>query len=275
MYLKRSAVFDESKRYRYSLKIEWDNKKGKVVFIMLNPSIADENEDDPTTKRCIYFAKKFGYGLLEIVNLFAYISTDYNRLKDIEKHEAIGRENQKYIDLALKSADKIIAAWGENATIHKRHRDIDELFAGHDIDCLGSLTKTGHPRHPLYLSKNTELKPYKRKKQGVSKNRNAVETELCEECHINPQMDEIPLCKTCFASMMGKFKAFLQQEYSLSDSSAQDYVGRFRGLVKRNIYKWKTPITLTIKKIIEKKYSKSTNHYILTINRFNDFIAKY
>ena len=120
--MKRSAFFDGN--YRYLLRREWDDSKGKLVFIMLNPSLADDKEDDPTTKRCIYFAKKFGYGSLEIVNLFAHITPYPRDLRTLNKNDAIGSENDNYIISALNSANKIIAAWGENGKIHKRNKEI-------------------------------------------------------------------------------------------------------------------------------------------------------
>ncbi len=143
--MNKSAIFDKSMKYRYSLSKEWDQHKDKVVFIMLNPSIADDEEEDKTTRRCIYFAEKFGYGSLEIVNLFAYITPYPRDLKKLEKNEAIGNENYKYINRALISASMIIAAWGENATIHQRHQDIEQFTKPFEIYSLGSLTKEGHP----------------------------------------------------------------------------------------------------------------------------------
>lgn len=167
--MKRSAIFDEHMKYRYSLTRDWNEKGPKVVFIMLNPSLANEKEDNRTTKRIINFAKKFGYGSLEVVNLFAYITPKYIELKELEKSEAIGRENYKYLIRALNSADKIIAAWGENGTIHQRHEEIVQIIDGYDIDSLGSPTRDGHPRHPLYLSNDIEILPYKRSTKRIQK----------------------------------------------------------------------------------------------------------
>ncbi|MDE5416277.1 DUF1643 domain-containing protein [Alkalihalobacillus sp. MEB203] len=128
-----------------------------VVFVMLNPSTANAEEDDTTTKRCIKFAQKWGCGSLEIVNLFAYRATKYEELKYLPKADAIGPENEKYLTRALDSASLIVIAWGENCTIHQRHKDIPNLFAGYDLYCLGQ-TKQGFPRHPLYISYDEELK---------------------------------------------------------------------------------------------------------------------
>jgi hypothetical protein len=95
---KNGAIFDETKTYRYSLSRVWNPQKEKVVFICLNPSTADENIDDPTLKRCIDYAKRWSnekYGCLEMVNLFAYRSTDFNQLKKVS--DPIGQQNDTYI----------------------------------------------------------------------------------------------------------------------------------------------------------------------------------
>ncbi|MED1471772.1 DUF1643 domain-containing protein [Bacillus salipaludis] len=116
--------------YRYSLIRTWDiyNSK-KVVFIMLNPSTADAYEDDRTTKRCIGFAKTWGAGSLEIVNVFAYRATQHDELRNLTIEEATGPENWDFVKKALSEATIKIAAWGENVRIHYRQtKDLMSLF---------------------------------------------------------------------------------------------------------------------------------------------------
>ena len=250
--MRRSAIFDEHMRYRYSLTRVWNEKGPKVVFIMLNPSLANDKEDDRTTKRIINFAKKFGYGSLEVVNLFAYITPKYIELKDLEKSEAVGKENNKYLIRALKSADKIIAAWGENGTIHQRHEEIVQIIDGYDIDSLGSPTRDGHPRHPLYLSNDIELLPYKRSTKRVQK---LVRTAP----DIKHQGQD-------FEVLMQRFKDFLTQEYHLSENSAKDYVGRYKGIIKSGTYNGDSLMTPTLKAAIGQEFPKSKSHYVLTLS---------
>ena len=76
--------------YRYLLWREWDNSHKTVSFIMLNPSRADAQVNDPTITRCINFAKSWGYGRLEVVNLFAYRTPKPSLLKQAAERE--GRE---------------------------------------------------------------------------------------------------------------------------------------------------------------------------------------
>jgi hypothetical protein len=81
--MKKYAFIDLTGKYRYTLSRVWNGNLGRVVFILLNPSTADAFKDDPTVKKCISFAKHWNFGSLEIVNLFAYRSTDAKYLKNI------------------------------------------------------------------------------------------------------------------------------------------------------------------------------------------------
>ncbi len=47
---------------------------------MLNPSTADETQEDPTIRRCLGFAKSWGFDRLIIVNIFAFRSTNPDAL---------------------------------------------------------------------------------------------------------------------------------------------------------------------------------------------------
>ena len=133
--LKDAVVEGE---YRYSLIREWDVHNPKnVVFIMLNPSTADDEKEDQTTKVCIEFAKRRGFGSMQIVNLFAYRSTDPDELKKINNYnKMVGKRNIEFIKSALDEADeKIIVAWGENGILKNRYRDTElrDLFSKYPL----------------------------------------------------------------------------------------------------------------------------------------------
>ena len=72
---EKSAIISECEQYRYELRRIWQPKKGLVCWVMLNPSIADANIDDPTIRRCIGYTAKWGYGGRVVVNLFALRAT--------------------------------------------------------------------------------------------------------------------------------------------------------------------------------------------------------
>ncbi|MDZ5474152.1 DUF1643 domain-containing protein [Bacillus sp. 31A1R] len=162
----RDAVIDGN--YRYSLIREWDiNNSKSVVFVLLNPSTADDEEDDQTTKICIEFAKRWGFGSLQIVNLFAYRATDPKDLKNVNNYQKmVGEKNYQFLSTALDEADKIVCAWGEHGIIKKRYLDpsLIKLFSNHQLYCFRELAKK-QPKHPLGVDYTTPLKEYSFYKQ--------------------------------------------------------------------------------------------------------------
>ncbi|WP_176555911.1 DUF1643 domain-containing protein [Bacillus cereus] len=167
--MKQVAVIEGN--YRYSLIRDWtkevkQEQQRRVLFIMLNPSTANAFENDQTTQRCIGFAKSFHYTSLEIVNLFAWISTNWNVVKGMKEEEAIGPKNDEYIKKALNNCDMVIAAWGDEATSHKSDR-LNELMSlvmneyKKPIYCLGKTGIKKQPRHPSRLAKETKLEVFR------------------------------------------------------------------------------------------------------------------
>lgn len=152
--MKKTAIIDETGKYRYLLTRIWDESNPPAVFIMLNPSTADAEQDDPTIRRCIDFARRWDCGGIRVVNVFAFRATDPKEL--CKAKDPVGPKNYEYIKEALTSAGIVIAAWG--AAGPKMPQAYKKVFeAAEEIDtmiihCLGC-TKSGHPRHPLYLSK--------------------------------------------------------------------------------------------------------------------------
>ncbi len=148
--MKKGVVIDKTGFYRYSLWREWDIDKSKIVFIMLNPSKADASMDDPTLRRCISFAKSWDYGSLIVVNLFAYRSSSPLELRQVD--DPVGKQNDRYLKKAIKLADRVVVAWGNNGKLMQRDRLVLELLSKLNIQphCLG-ITKSGYPHHPLYV----------------------------------------------------------------------------------------------------------------------------
>ena len=157
--IKKGAVIDKTGLYRYSLWREWAIDKPKLVFIMLNPSKADADIDDPTLRRCINFAKSWDCGSLMVVNLFAYRSASPSDLRQVS--DPVGRQNDRYLKKAIKSADKIVVAWGNNGKLMQRDRFVLELLTELKVQpyCLET-TKAGYPRHPLYVMCNKQPSVY-------------------------------------------------------------------------------------------------------------------
>lgn len=142
--------------YRYLLWRVWNPDLPLLLWILLNPSTADESSNDPTLRRVQGFSQSFGYGGLEVVNLFALRSPDPRALAQIV--DPVGPENDRYIRGAVVRATKIIAAWGNYRMLYRRDHWILSQIAG-PIFCLG-ITRNGNPRHPLYLRGDTVLRSF-------------------------------------------------------------------------------------------------------------------
>lgn len=147
--------------YRYNLVRAWDDAAPRVCFVMLNPSTANARCEDPTLRRCRGFAQSWGFGSLELVNLFAYRSADPRSLVLAQKLtvpvDPIGPQNDVYIDAAVARAARVIVAWGGWGSLCGRDAAVLERIP--EPHCLGA-TRNGHPLHPLYVPKAVMPVPY-------------------------------------------------------------------------------------------------------------------
>lgn len=144
------AIFSEDKKYRYALWRLWSDEP-KVMFIGLNPSTANETDDDPTIRRVKRFAFDWGYGGVYMMNLFPLISTDPTILTEFYDalHEGEDIENMRHLlDTARKCKD-IVFAWGNFKEAKRRAESVSGYFK--QGMCLGT-NKNGTPKHPLYIS---------------------------------------------------------------------------------------------------------------------------
>ncbi len=127
-----------------------------MVVIGLNPSTADADSDDATTRRMIVFARRTGCSAVHVVNLFAWRSTSPSVLRQVP--DPVGPDNDDWIIRAVGGSDLIVAAWGTHAD-PARAAAVMQLLRHRDVLCLGT-TMNGHPRHPLYVPNETPLQPY-------------------------------------------------------------------------------------------------------------------
>lgn len=152
---KSEAVFSEDRAYRYRLSRVWNESLNYALFIMLNPSTADEVQNDPTIERCQTRAIKMGYGGLVVANIFALRGTDPNVLYG--HPDPNGPENDLHIlDLAKdKKAGIVICGWGEHGRLNGRGDAVMNMLRIHGVDpYVFKLNLNGSPAHPLYLSYN-------------------------------------------------------------------------------------------------------------------------
>jgi hypothetical protein len=156
--IEGGAAFSQDALYRYKLWRSWSHLSPDVTFVMLNPNTPDGVTNDPTIRRCIGLAKRWGFGTLTVVNLFAFKATEPRHLRTAE--EPVGLLNDDYILSASREADRVIAAWGNWGSLGNRAVEVMDLLpAGLGLDCLG-VTASGAPRHPLYLRTDVERVPF-------------------------------------------------------------------------------------------------------------------
>lgn len=161
--MNSSATISECGRYRYRLWRRWDSELRPVVFVMLNPSTADADIDDPTIRKCIGFAKRLGFGGIEVVNLFGFRATkpaDLWRATD-----PCGPDNRKHLGIVASAAGEcdtpVICAWGAHARKAPKHAEsIRQLLIEKGCRPMAlRLLNDGTPEHPLMLPYSCELVP--------------------------------------------------------------------------------------------------------------------
>jgi hypothetical protein len=127
-----------------------------VQFIGLNPSTADETHNDPTVRRCMDFAKRWGYSAMCMTNIFAWRDTDPLKMK--AAGDPIGYENDDWLVRVAKGAHIRVACWGNDGAHLGRGVQVGRMIP-HDLHCLGT-NADGSPKHPLYLSKLHKPQPF-------------------------------------------------------------------------------------------------------------------
>lgn len=156
MNIFSKADFSEDRKYRYSLTRRWGLfSENYLLFIGLNPSTADEKQDDPTIRRCINFAKRMNYDGIVMLNIFAFRATDPKVM--MKESDPVGKDNDKTILSYVKEGNVFVAAWGTLGRFLDRDKQVIKLVP--NLKCLG-ITKEGFPKHPLYLKADCELIDY-------------------------------------------------------------------------------------------------------------------
>ena len=158
------AEFSACGRYRYTLERRWDGKPfgspGVCAWLMMNPSTADEQVDDPTVRRVRDFSRRWGYGAMVVLNAFALRATKPAML--LEAEDPVGPENDAAITRWATQAEKVIAAWGlPPKQLRWRSLDVATLLARAEVKPLAlKITQSGQPSHPLYLAGDTMPVPW-------------------------------------------------------------------------------------------------------------------
>jgi hypothetical protein len=152
------AILSQCRKYRYSLSRDTGllvPEKGTALFVMLNPSTADESKDDPTIRRCKGFATRWDCNGFIVGNLYALRATNPKELW--KAGDPIGPDNDYHLQELMAEIKEVVCAWGNNARPDrvKAFVDIANKVKA-NLWCLG-ITKEGQPKHPLYVKAEQEL----------------------------------------------------------------------------------------------------------------------
>lgn len=156
--MERTAVISDCGTWRYRLGRRWADGP-TLCWVMLNPSTADALEDDPTIRRCIGFARRDGYGAIDVINMCAYRATKPEALLGLDYQTRTGPHNRVHWTQATSAADRIVAAWGAWPDAHPSIERTPFYADSDKVVCLGT-TKSGAPKHPLYVKGDTPFVPY-------------------------------------------------------------------------------------------------------------------
>lgn len=163
--ISKAVKFSDDGKHRLLLGRLWNTSHSKVLFIGLNPSTADGEEDDNTVRRLIKFASDWGFGGFYLCNLYSYISTDpenlapyYLGLSD-HARKLVDKRNFKIILERGAICSMVVFCWGAGGFEEDGPADkIIRTFR--DARCFGK-TKNGHPKHPLYLPSHLKLTQFR------------------------------------------------------------------------------------------------------------------
>jgi hypothetical protein len=137
-------------RYRYTLRRVWAPRKAECCFVMLNPSTADENANDPTVERCQRRAIAMGFGALNVVNIFALRSTDPGLLYRVD--DPVGPHNDGAIVTTAIRSQMTICGWGTHGELHGRGGRVLAMLRAHGVAPMAlRINANGTPAHPLYI----------------------------------------------------------------------------------------------------------------------------
>jgi hypothetical protein len=162
--VEQEALVSRCEQYRYWLRRCWDRAGEVLVFVALNPSTADASVDDPTLRKMMTYARTWGYGAVEVVNLFAWRSPDPEMLPTAAA--PVGPDNDWHIAQAVRYADRVVLAWGNHGELLRRGHAVLQLVAalGLPRERFWSFPrnrgKGQHPPHPLYLKGDLAILPF-------------------------------------------------------------------------------------------------------------------
>lgn len=158
-----TATFSYCKQFRYTLHRIWG--EGPILMVvMLNPSTADEEKNDPTITRLIERSKMEGFAGIVVCNLFAYRATKPVEIEYrwARMQEVVGRANDQAIRETMHECNAALVAWGAHKLCAKRDQSVlNLLYERFGFVYMLEATKAGFPKHPLHVSYARRFQLYK------------------------------------------------------------------------------------------------------------------
>ena len=153
-----NAVISPCGAYRYRLTRAAESLspgKSTALFVMLNPSTADAQLDDPTIRRCRGFAKLWDCNGLAVANLYALRSTDPAALWS--HPDPVGPDNDDYLWNFARECGDVVCAWGSNARPERAARVVSIMRRRRRAPVVSWHDERRPPRHPLYVRADQPL----------------------------------------------------------------------------------------------------------------------
>lgn len=156
---RSGALYSDCETYRYLLYRDWACTGPRLIFILLNPSTATEERNDPTIARCERRARAAGFAGFSVANLFALRATDPCALRHCT--DPVGPENDAVLAGIAAGGQMVLCGWGVHGALFGRDGEVTRLLCGRGVKLwhLG-LTRAGHPRHPLYIGHSQAPQPW-------------------------------------------------------------------------------------------------------------------
>lgn len=157
--IERAAIFSKDEQYRYTLTRVWNRNLPLLGMVLLNPSTATAEEDDPTIHRQSVRARHLGFGGLIVTNIFAWRSTDPDKIYRVP--DPIGPDNDRYIKEAMFGCKQVVCGWGQHGAHMGRGYLVARMLQTWGVPTFAlHINDDGSPAHPLYLPYTAPLLSY-------------------------------------------------------------------------------------------------------------------
>lgn len=150
------AVFSPCKAFRYTLRRVWEPRSPRILFVLLNPSVATDIDNDQTVNNCIEHARRFGFAHIVVCNLFAFRNPKPEVMR--EQDDPVGPDNDRHIREQHEIADLTVIGWGNHGSYRDRDLAVLKLLDSKsgelccfDINRPSKKRPLGQPLHPCYL----------------------------------------------------------------------------------------------------------------------------